>query len=73
MKATLKKTLLAALLTGACLPATIFCDVPNVDIVVRHDEDDWDDWFEEIIFVDRYDYRYDCCDGWLHLDWFDWW
>ena len=34
MKATLKKTLLAALLTGACLPATIVCDVPNVDIVV---------------------------------------
>jgi hypothetical protein len=81
MRARLKATLLVALLSGAWLPATIVCDVPNVDVLVGYDDDDWDDFwddfFDEVVVVDRhayrYDYRYDCCDGWFCFDWFDCW
>ena len=74
MRARLKAVLLAALLAGAWLPTTIVCDVPNVDVIVGYDDDDWDDFwddlFDEFVIVDRYDYRYDHCDSWF---WFDCW
>ncbi len=57
-----KRTVLAALLTGTLLPATIVCDVPNVDI----DFDDWDD--DSVIIIDD-----GCCyDDDFYFDWW-WW
>jgi hypothetical protein len=69
MRATLKRLLLVTVIGGTCLPATIVCDVPNVDFVFGYDDDDWDDWFEEVFYIERYD----CCDSWYCFDWFDCW
>jgi len=69
MKNSLKTTLLVGLAAGTWLPATVVCDVPDIDVVVRHDDDDWEGFFEDIIVIDRHDHDH-CCD-WFFFDWFD--